>query len=404
MLSKLAWRNIWRNKRRSVIVMGSIVVGVISIIFWDAFAVGWMKQMLQNQISLNTAHVQIHKKGFKDNKVIQNFIPDHEQVEKIIQENNNVTYYSKRVITFGLLSSASNSSGVYVYGVDSNSEENVSMIKSSIVEGTYLTGNERELVMGTKLAEKLDITLGDKVVAMANTPDGSIGSEVFRVVGLFKTPSSEYDKAYIYINLDNAQRMTEIGDKIYEYAIVINDHNNANEVRNQLISKLNNSYEVFSYVDLLPMLVMQMEMMDEYMGIFYFIIGLAMIFGIINVMLMAVFERINEFGVLMSIGMKNRKIFSMVITESLILGIIGTIAGIILGVLLLLPLIANGIDFSDFASSLNSVGIGSIIYPELILEKLITTFIVIPLFTILGALYPAYKAVKLEPVYALRYV
>lgn len=404
MLSKLAWRNIWRNKRRSVIVMGSIVVGVISIIFMDAFAVGWMKQMLLNQISLNTAHVQIHKKGFKDNKVIQNYIPDHEKVENIIKENNNVTHFSKRVITFGLLSSASNSSGVYVYGVDPSKEEHVSMIKASIVEGTYLTGAERELIMGSKLAEKLDVTLGDKVVAMANTPDGSIGSEVFRIVGLFKSPSSEYDKAYIYINLKSAQRMTEIGDNIYEYSIIINDHHNAGAVRDQLISKLDGNYEVFSYVDLLPMLVMQMEMMDEYMGIFYFIIGLAMIFGIINVMLMAVFERINEFGVLMSIGMKNRKIFSMVITESLILGIIGTIAGIILGVLLLLPLVANGIDFGDFASSLNSVGIGAVIYPEIILEKLITTFIIIPIFTILGAIYPAYKAVKLEPVYALRYV
>ncbi|OGU53956.1 MAG: hypothetical protein A2V66_08520 [Ignavibacteria bacterium RBG_13_36_8] len=404
MLLRLAWRNIWRNKRRSLIVMGSVIIGVISIIFMDGFGVGWMNQMLFNQISLNTSHVQIHKTGFNDNKVIQNYILDYPAVENVLKGNPNIVYYSKRAITFGLLSSASNSSGVYVYGIIPEAEQNVSMIKKSIIEGKYLSGDDREVIMGTKLAEKLGVTLGDKVVVMVNTPDGSIGSDVFRIVGMFKTPSSEYDKAYIYVNLSNAQRMMEIGDEIYEYAIIANDYHNAGLVRDQILSKLDKRYEVFSYTDLLPMLVMQMDMMDEYMGIFYFIIGLAMIFGIINVMLMAVFERIHEFGVLMSIGMKNRKLFTMVVYEALILGIIGTIAGLILGIIIMYPMTIYGINFGDFASSLDSLGIGAIIYPELVLEKLITTFIIIPFMVALGAVYPAVKAIKLEPVYALRYV
>ena len=258
--------------------------------------------------------------------------------------------------------------------------------------------------MGTQLAEKLSVGLGDKVVVMVNTPDGSIGSDVFRIVGLFKTVSSDYDKSYIYVNLPNAQRMMEIGDNIYEYAIVVNDYNNANLVRDQIKAQLDDRYEVFSYVDLLPMLVMQVEMMDEFMGIFYFIIGLAMIFGIINVMLMAVFERIHEFGVLTSIGMRAKKLFAMVITEAAALGVLGTIIGVILGALILWPLSIHGINLVDFASSLNSVGIGSIIYPELILTKVIATLILIPFMTIIGAIYPAYKAIKFEPVYALRYV
>lgn len=404
MLLKLAWRNIWRNKRRSLIVLGSIIVGVIAIIFMDAFMVGWMNQMLRNQISLNTAHVQIHKDGFNDNKVTQNFMPDYNEVDKVLSENPNIADYSRRTITFGLLSSASNSSGVYIYGVDHDKEGSVSLIEASIVEGTYLTGGDREITVGTKLAEKLSVELGDKVVVMVNTPDGSIGSDVFRIVGLFKTPSSEYDKSYIYVNLPNAQRMMEIGDNIYEYAVVLKDYNNANLVRDQIRKGLDDRYEVYSYVDLLPMLVMQVQMMDEYMGIFYFIIGLAMIFGIINVMLMAVFERIHEFGVLMSIGMKNRKLFAMIVTEASVLGIVGTIIGVIIGSLILWPLTNSGINLVDFASSLDSVGIGSIIYPELVIEKVITTIILIPFMTIVGAIYPAYRAVKLEPVYALRYV
>lgn len=404
MLLKLAWRNIWRNKRRSSIVLGSIIIGAIAIIFLDAFMAGWLNQMLRNQINLNTSHVQIHKNGFNDNKVAQNFMPDYSEVENIIKENKHVLHYSKRTITFGLLSSASNSSGVYVYGVDHKAEGEVSLIKSSIVKGTYLTGGEREITIGTKLAEKLNVDLGDKVVIMVNTPDGSIGSDVFRITGLFKTPSSEYDKSYIYINIPNAQRMMEIADNIYEYAIVTDSYDHANLVRDQIQSKLDDRYEVFSYIDLLPMLVMQVSLMDEFMGTFYMIIGLAMIFGIINVMLMAVFERIHEFGVLMSIGMKNRKLFSMVITEAMLLGIFGTLIGIVIGTLLLWPVSINGLNLSDFASSLDAVGIGSIIYPELVIGKVITTLLIIPFMTILGAIYPAYRTIKLEPVYALRYV
>lgn len=404
MLIKLAWRNIWRNKRRSLVVLLSVIVGVNAILFMDGLSNGFLSQILFNQISTNVSHIQIHKNGFKDNKVIQSHIPDNKKVENTLQNTPGIKYYSKRVISFGLLSSASNSSGVYLNGIDSNLEADVSLIDDSIVEGTYLSSNRREIIVGKKLAEKLKVGVGDKVVALSNTPDGTIGSDVFRIVGLFSTTSSEINKTYIFVNLADAQNMLEIGDKLYEFAIIAENQNAANIIRDKIRDELDEEYEVLSYLDLLPFVILQLDMYKESMFIVNFIIGLALIFGIINSMLMSVFERINEIGVLMSIGMKNIKIFNMILLEALIIGVMGTTIGMATGYLLHLPLGHYGIDLSNFAASLESFGIGAVIYPMLSIDNFIITVIMIPFISVAGAVYPAYKAIKLEPVNAVRYV
>ena len=404
MLIRIAWRNLWRNRRRSLIIQSSVVIGVVAIIFLDGLMNGMLYQMLFNQVSSTIAHIEIHKNGFNDNKSVQNFIPDNEIIEKTIQEEPGVKYYSRRVISFGLLSSASNSSGVYIYGVNPPEEINVSSISNSIIEGNYLSGSDREIVIGQGLADKLDVSLGDKVVAMTNRDDGKIGSDLFRVTGIYKSFSSEFDKSYIYIPIQNAQTMMNIGDNIYEFALILNDYKNAQAVTNDLRSRLSYDYEVLSYRDILPLLIIQLDLYKQSAFIITFIVSLALIFGIINTMLMAVFERINEFGVLMSIGMSSSKIFLMIVWEAFILGVIGTIAGFVIAMLLHLIVSNTGINLSMFAASLDSFGLGATIYPQLLIENIINTLVTIPFISVLGAIYPAYKAIKLEPVYALRYV
>ena len=404
MLLKLAWRNIWRNKRKSLIVLSSVVIGMIAVIFYDGLDHGMLRQMLNNQISNSVAHIQIHKKGFNDNKVIKNYIPDDQLVEKAVESQKDIKAYSKRVITFGLLSSASSSSGVYIYGIYPSMEAEVSDIKKSIIEGKFFTGSKRDIVIGKQLADKLGVGLGDKVVVMANTPNGNIGSDLFRVAGIFQTVSSEFDKTTIYIPIKTAQDMLDIDNHIYEYAIVLNDYHNADKVKSELESKLNSRYEVLSYKDLLPMLIYQMDLYDQTMWIFYMIVGLALIFGIVNTMLMSVFERINEIGVLMAIGMKNSRIFLMFVLEAFMIGVIGTILGLALGLLIHWPISISGINFSIFSDALKSFGIGAVIYPVLSVTNTIVLTLIIPFIAVIGALYPAYRAIKLEPIKAIYYV
>ena len=405
MLLRLAWRNIWRNKRRSLIVIGSVIVGVIATILMDALQNGMIHQMLFNQINLNVSNVQVHKKGFKDKKDINNFISEPAKVEAIIKNQPHIKFYSKRVITFGLLSSTDNSSGVYIYGINPSQEKSVSIISKSIIKGKYLDASDgREIILSKALAKKLNVTIGDKVVGMANTPSGSIGSDVFRVVGIFKTASSEFDKTTVFIPIVSAQQMLNIPGKIHEFAIITDKYENADFVSKALQKKLGKKYESLSYNEILPLLVLQMDLYKQLLIVVNLIIALALIFGIINAMLMAVYERIREIGVLMAVGMKNSKIFSMILIEALIIGVLGTIFGIIFGYGINALLLSGGIDLRWFAESLSSFGVGAIIYPKISLENFIQIITIIPLVSVVGAMYPALKAIRLEPVSAIRYV
>jgi ABC-type lipoprotein release transport system permease subunit len=405
MLLKLAWRNIWRNKRRSLIVFISIVIGSISILFLEGITNAFLNQMLFNQISLSTSHIQIHKNGFRDNKVIQNFVPSPDVVETILSTQNGVKAFSKRGITFGLLSSAENSSGIYLYGIEHENEGKISKVKSSIIEGKYLTGAKGEILLGKKLAEKLNATIGDKVIGMANELDGSIGSDVFRIVGIFETENSEFDKTNIFINLNQFQSMLKIPGQVHEFAVVLEDYKSANEINEEITNKLNNkAYESLTYAELLPLLILQIDLSKESMFVVYFIVGLALIFGIINSMLMSVFERINELGILLAIGMKTTKIFGMILFESFLLGLFATVIGSAVGGILIAVLSDTGINLSLFAESLNSYGIGAILYPTVSYSELIGVMLTIPIVSIVGAIYPAVKAIKLQPVEAIRYI
>ena len=404
MLAKLAWRNLWRNKRRSLIILLSVIVGMIAMNILDGLMNGMVYQMLFNQVNTYVSHVQIHKKGFKDNKQVQNYIPDYYKVEDVVKKDSLIKAYSKRVIAYGLVSSASNSTGAYINGIIPDDEAKVSIIKSSIIKGSYLSGADHEIIISEKLAEKLGVETGDKIVIMSNTTEGDVGSDLFRITGLFRTFSSEFDKTNVYIPLKSAQRLLGIGDNIYEFAIVANHYQNASLIASSISKQIGSKYEVFSYKDILPFLVLQIDMYGQLSFVITLIVSLALIFGIINTMLMAVFERVREFGVLMSIGMKNKKIFSMILLEALILGIFGTVIGTLSGLIIQLPLIHTGINLSLFAQSLNSLGVGAIIYPIISPENTFVTFITIPIVTVLGAIYPAVKAIRLQPVYALHYV
>ncbi len=404
MLFTIAWRNIWRNKRRTLIVLSSVVVGVVALIMNDSLSIGMIRQMFENQLGSHVAHMQIHKRGFNDNKVIQSVVPDQKRVEEALRSTPEVKYFSRRVVTFGLVSSAINSSGAAIIGVEPDREPNITIIKKSIIEGRYLSGASHEVVIGKKMADKLSVGIGDKIVGMASTVSGAVGSDMFRVVGIFRTVSSEFDKSYVFISLGNAQEMLELGKDVSEFAIILRDRGLVEMVKSKIAARLGANYEVLSYADLMPLILAQMQMYKESMFIVYIIIGLALIFGIINATLMSVFERMQEFGVLMAIGMKNSRLFYMIMLEALVIGVLGTVVGMVVGLAMYLPLSAYGIDLSMFSESLTSFGVGSTIYPVLTLQSIVGILIVIPVFAVLGALYPALKAIRLEPVSAIRYV
>jgi putative ABC transport system permease protein len=404
MLFIIAWRNLNRNRRRSAVVLSSIVVGVVSLMLYDGLSYGMMVEMLDNAIGNSIGHVQIHGKGFNDNRVIQLHVPDRAEAERALEGVEGVSGWSSRVLSFGLLSSALGSSGGIILGVDPAREQYVSHIGARLVEGRYIGSSGREVLIGRKMAEKLHVGIGDKVVGMASALDGQVGSELFRVVGIFETVSSDFDKTHVFIPLGTAQQMLSMEDRIVEIAITVNDVERVDDIARTLRSRLGGGYEVLTYKEQLPILVATLEMYDQMLFIIYLIIGLAMLFGIVNTMLMSVFERIQEFGVLMAIGMRNGLVFNMVMAEALCLAAVGTLVGLLAGTGLTLLLGHVGINLSMFAEGFASFGVGTIIYPVLRLNGFLMILVTIPLTTMLGAVYPAWKATRLQPVSAIRYV
>jgi putative ABC transport system permease protein len=404
MLVKLAWRNIWRNKRRSLIVLCAIVIGMVLMMLTDSYIVGLLQQMTSDQIGSHVSHIDIHKAGFNDNKTVQNSIQSPDSVEAILKGNSRVLAYSKRVVTYGLISSASNSAGVSIIGVEPSVERVITKIHSWIVTGQYLSGKDREVVIGKALAERLGVVAGDKIVLMASAWNGEVGSDVFRIAGMYESSGNEFDKVFIYIPLHNAQRMLALENRVSEFAVQVKNIEDVPQIHESLLRALGPSYEVLTYKDMLPALMALLEVSGQAIGIYYFIIGMATIFGIINTLLMSVFERIREFGILMAMGMKNAIVFRMVMLEALVLGVVGTCAGLIVGLACYYPLWKYGLDLSSFSEGLKWVGVRAVVHPLLSPYGLIRILVTIPLISVLAAVYPAIKAIRLVPVRAIYFV
>lgn len=370
----------------------------------DGLARGYTLQMLVNQLGAHTAHMQIHARGFNDNKVVQNYLTDPDSVISVVKSSRYVSNYSRRIVAFGLLSSASNSAGVSLVGIEPDREERITTIHSHLVEGRYLGSDEGEMVISKQMANTLDVSLGDRVVAMASALDGTVGSEMFRVAGIYESASLSFDKMYVYVPLKRAQEMLRVDNRVAEVAILAADIDSVEVMKKEFLAKLGPACEVQSYSDLLPMLVSQIELMNTLMYVIFILIGAALVFGIINAFLMAVYERIHEFGVLKSIGMKNIYVLAMIELESLLLGVIGCTIGTALGAGIVLYVGKVGLNLAVFSKGLVAFGTGAVLYPAINWSSIINGAMIILIICLLAALYPARRAMKLEPIQAITYV
>ncbi len=404
MLVQLSWRNIWRNARRSAIVLSSIVVGVIAVMFSNSFSLGLAHQMLQSQIRLHTTDLQILHPRYAENPSLEYSIAQPEQVLARIDTLSAVAAAGIRLEQFGLINSALNSSGITIVGVQPQRERHLTIIAQSIRSGRYLSGNPYEIVVSEETARKLEIGVGDKVVLMAADRTGEIRSEVATVVGIFRTFNSDFDQMYCFVALPFLRAMVRADSLASAIAVRIHSTEAVEEVQQQIAPLLPPPLVVLSYRQLLPLLSYMIEMYAQLMWIFYLIVGAAMIFGIVNTMLMAIMERITEFGVLLSIGIPPAKLVVLILLEAAWLGILGAFGGVLAGSALIAALQSTGINLAFFSEGLRSLGVAAIVYPVLVPQQILNALIFVPLITTAGALYPAWKVYRLQPVEALRFV
>ncbi len=401
---KIAWRNILRNRCRSSITIASIGIGFASLIFIHAFINGADYQMVENYTSLLSGHIQIHKMGFQENIGLQRSISETEEISAILKDNPDILNFSSRVKEYALISSAEHSSGVLLMGVDPKKEKRVSELHKRIRKGSFLS-NEKQIVIGKDLSKSLNVNLHDKVVIIGQAYDGSLGSAAYRVCGLLDTGAEEIDKGLALITLAAAQDLFVLDNKISEFVIQADSHENVELIASDLKNYIDTQdHEVLTWKEISPILVQWIEFDTAFTGFLLFVVLLVVAFGILNTLLMGILERIREFGIMLALGTKRRQVVLMVGLESIILGFIGIIFGYTIGTSLSAYFGVNGINLAVFSSALNDFYIGSTIYTRISPGHLMIYGPVVLLTSLIASIYPAWRAASLKPVDAIRHM
>lgn len=400
---KLSWKNIWRNPVRSSIVIISVILAIWSSVFLMAFFNGMTAQFVRDQLGNFTSHVQIHDPDFVDEPMASYKIKDLTGVIDVIDRSPFIVSYTTRSIVHGLASSATNNYGVKINGVDPGSEIKITRIHTYITEGEYLPDEIRNPVLiGEELAKRLSIQLRGRLILTFQDIHGEITAGAFRVSGIYRTPNSAFNESNVIVRSEDLNRLLGDSDMVHEVAILVDDFNRADVYVAGLDSLTGYQYTIRPWGDLSPSLRYVDSSMDMSMYIIMIIIIVALCFGVINTMLMAVLERTQELGMLRAVGLNKRRTFTMIMSETFFLTMIGAPVGMALSWVFIEWFGRIGIDLGAFSKGMELYGFESVIYTELHISYFINITIIMLFATIISATYPALKVLKLNPVEAIR--
>lgn len=400
---KLAWRNIFRNKRRTFIAGTAIGIGLAALIFTDAFIVGMKENMIDSVTSSFLGEAQIHGKNYRQTREVEKIIQKPSDVISSLKDNERVQHFAPRAISYAMITSPANVHSIVVYGVEPQREKLVSEIDENMVEGNYLQKKtERGILIGKELAELLEVTVGDRlVVTVSQAKTGQLSQEMLRVSGIFHTYIKEMDKGMAFMKIKRLQDMLGLPGGIHELTVQFKNSEYALQKETPFtrhFSRFGN--EAANWPQLMPQMKVVFQMTNLSLSITAIIIFGVVIFGIINTLFMSLYERMFEFAVLRAVGTRPSGIRKLIIMEAVSLAVVSIIIGIILGFVLTFIMTQTGIDYRglDFAGATMT----KMLYPVMEIRQFIVHPILVFLFTVLVSVYPAVTAGKMKVADALR--
>ncbi len=400
-LSRLAWRYLWRNHRRTIVMLGAISIGAWAMIFMTALTRGMVDQMILDGISALPGHVQVHHPDYLDDPSINNLLPlDDEELERRFAGAGFVAW-SSRVKVPAVITSERESRGVTLLGIDPAAERGLTFIDEENIDGRFLEGpDDKGIVIGAKLARTLETEVGKRVVLMSQDPDNDIADRGFRIIGLFHASMPDHEDGYVFVGKRVAQNMLRIGGATTEVVFLGDDYRNVEPTYEQVLAAVDGSVSVKRWNEVATYLGSMLEVMDGFVVIWVIVIFLALSFGLVNTLVMAVFERVREIGLMMALGMKPSAILGQIILESMLLLIVGLAIGDLLAWASIQP-IKDGLDISIVAEGMEMMGASSILYPKLLLQDVVLANVVVLILGFLASLSPAWRASRYEPVEAI---
>ena len=397
----LAHRNLWRNHRRTIIMVAAVSIGVWAMIFMTALMRGMVNDMVRDGIRSLPGQIQVHNPDFRDDPSVNNLLAPTDAEIYGAFSTTEIESWASRVKVPAVISSERESRGVTLFGVDPGQEKSINAIGNDIVEGRGLESiDDSGVVIGRKLAEKLETKVGKRIVLMSQDPQNEIADRGYRVVGLFKAQLSSYEETLVFAGKSTVQKMLRIDDHVSEVAVTGDDYRNVDTLYKEVEALFGENAEVLPWQELDSYLRSMLKVMDGFVLVWMIVIFLALSFGLVNTLVMAVFERVREIGLMLALGMRPSSILGQIIVESIMLLVLGLVIGNTLAFASIAPL-RDGIDISMVAEGMEMFGAASILYPELELKDVVTANIVVLTLGFLASLSPAWRASRYDPIEAI---
>ncbi|MDZ4787154.1 MAG: ABC transporter permease [bacterium] len=400
----LAIRNLFRNKRRSFITILAISIGVGSAVLLSSIARGLSKGLAEDAVKTLLGHAQIHSPLYLKDPVAERSFEDLSEQMRDLQNKNIISKWTSRVRVPGVILSERETFGINIVGINPKEEHGLSFIENAIVEGKFFTDIEDSgIIVGKKLLQRLKTQLGKRVVLVTQDYNNKIVDRGFKIVGIFDSGLESTENSYVFIGRKVAQNLLSLNNKISEISFFLPDDYQEDD---QIATGVNtvNSYfpdhEVKAWWEIEPLAVALRQVQDGFLIVWFFVVIVSVSFGVINTQLMSVFERAREFGVMMALGTSPRLLLYIVSSEALFLLLIGMFFGNLIGVFGLYSL-SSGIDLSGFAAASEHLGFSKLVLPRFVLRDWILCDGILIVLGFIGALYPAWKASRYEPVVAI---
>jgi putative ABC transport system permease protein len=402
MIFLMAWRNIWRNKMRSLVIMLSVAIGFFASVAVLAISKGMVRSRVRTVIDREIGHLQIHEPAFKKDYNAVYTIIDKGHLQAFLNRLPEVKSFTTRSIAQGMLATATGSAGVQIKGIISSTEDAVSQLDRKIIEGNGFDNiKHNQVLIGKKLSDKLKIKLNNKVVLTFTDKDNTISSAAFRVTGIYQTINTPLDERNVFVQQKDINELLGIDNHYHEVAVILKQDEQSLATK-QKIQKQFPSLLIETWNEISPETELMVVSSNQYIYILVVIIMLALAFGIINTMLMAVLERTREIGMITALGMNKLKLTALILCETVFLTLAGTPLGFAMAWICTEYFSKTGINISRYSKeAMSNFGFESVIYPEFPFEKILNILIIVLLTALLASVFPTIKALKLQPADAL---
>ena len=399
----IAWRNLWRKPWRTVITSGSIFFGVLFAATMTSMQYGSYEVMIDNVVKFYSGYAQIFTEKYHENKTINNTFVYTDSIREIVNKEKSITATAPRLEYYSLVSSEDITKGAIVIGVDPEKENNITSLANWVEKGKYLSKNDNGVLVATDLAKYLNVSIGDTIVLYGQGYHGVMAAGIYPVKGILKFPSPELNKQFIYMSLQSAQYLFSAPDRLTSLVIMVHDNYDLPPVMHYLKDNIKSPYMVMSWSEMQPELVQMIES-DRAGGLFMkSLLYIIITFGILGTILMMISERKRELGVMIAIGMQRTKLASILVFETIFIGIIGTLAGLAMSIPLAWYFFFNPIPLTgNAAKTMIDMGIEPYMFFSVQPEVFYTQAIIVFIITLFIAVYPVIKSFTLNLTKSLR--